>query len=67
MTSQAQVDANRENAKSSTGPRTVEGKARSSKNAETHGLFAREVIIQLGDSREDPESLESLNDGMCRR
>jgi len=64
VTSQAQVDANRENAKSSTGPRTVEGKARSSKNAETHGLFAREVIIQLGDSREDPESLESLNDGM---
>jgi hypothetical protein len=37
-TSQKRIEANRRNAQKSTGPRTVEGKARSAGNATTHGL-----------------------------
>ena len=38
MTSPRQLKANCENARASTGPRTAEGKARSSRNARSHGL-----------------------------
>jgi hypothetical protein len=38
MTSQARIDANRRNARRSTGPRTAAGKARASRNAWQHGL-----------------------------
>lgn len=41
MPSRAQIDANRGNARRSTGPRTVQGKALSSRNAARHGLLAR--------------------------
>jgi hypothetical protein len=40
MASWRQIKANRLNAKSSTGPKTSEGKARTSQNAVTHGLTA---------------------------
>lgn len=39
MTSEAQVDANRENASFSTGPKTEEGKAKSKYNSLKHGIF----------------------------
>jgi hypothetical protein len=42
---QAQIDANRENAKKSTGPRTAEGKAASSRNRLVHGLRANKHIL----------------------
>ena len=45
MATQAQIEANRENAQKSTGPRTAEGKAVSSKNAVKYGLFAKETVI----------------------
>lgn len=38
MTTEAQLRANKRNAKSSTGPKTRKGKATSSTNARTHGL-----------------------------
>jgi hypothetical protein len=40
MATQAQLEANRQNAQKSTGPKTEAGKAKSSQNALTHGLTA---------------------------
>ena len=45
MASKKQIEANRTNALKGTGPRTAEGKARSSRNALTHGLTAQEIVI----------------------
>jgi len=45
MASAKQIEANRSNALNGTGPRTAEGKARSSRNALTHGLTAQEIVI----------------------
>ena len=45
MASAKQIEANRSNALNGTGPRTAKGKARSSRNALTHGLTAQEIVI----------------------
>ena len=50
MATEKQKKANRENAKKSTGPRTEEGKARSSQNGIKHGLLARDAVM----ADEDP-------------
>lgn len=42
----AQLAANRANAQLSTGPRTESGKAASSQNARSHGLTARELVVE---------------------
>jgi hypothetical protein len=55
--------ANQLNAQHSTGPRSDEGKARSSRNAIKHGLFSRELLLP----GEDPAALSSLREGMLRR
>ena len=53
MATAAQIAANRENAKLSTGPRTPEGKALSRVNAMKHGLLAEKVLtLEDGDSTE---------------
>ena len=52
MTSARQVAANKANAKRSTGPRSLKGKARSRSNAQKHGLTAEHIIIAGEDASE---------------
>jgi hypothetical protein len=58
MTSFRQIEANRRNARKSTGPITEEGKQRSRCNAVRHGLTAQTVIGALEDS-EDYQAFEA--------
>ena len=56
MSSQRQLEANRMNAKRSSGPKTPSGKARSSMNAREHGLTGKSIV--LGD--EDPKEFDAF-------
>src|SRR5580658_3551536 len=58
MTSFKQVEANRQNARKSTGPITAEGKLQSRRNAVRHGLTAETVIGALEDA-EDYKAFEA--------
>jgi hypothetical protein len=51
MISEKQLEANRRNAKQSTGPKTIEGKASSSRNNLRHGLTGH-ITIMPGEDRE---------------
>src|SRR4051794_27822055 len=57
MTSFKQIEANRRNARRSTGPNTAEGKLRSRRNAVRHGLTSETVIGALEDA-EDYKAFE---------
>ena len=52
MRSPKQIEASRKNAQKSTGPRTPQGKARSSMNALKHGLMSRQVLLPDEDKKE---------------
>src|ERR1700719_970353 len=58
-----QIEANRLNSQKSTGPRSVEGKARSSQNALKSGIDAESLII-LG---EDRAALKTLTEEYVER
>jgi hypothetical protein len=60
MATRRQLEANRANAKRSTGPRSADGKAQSSKNSLAHGLTAQDIVI----ADEDPEEFERLRAGL---
>jgi hypothetical protein len=59
MATEPQIHANRENAKASTGPKTEEGKAKSSRNNTKFGLFAVNNCVQ-------PEEKEDY-DNFCSK
>jgi hypothetical protein len=58
---EVRIEANRRNAAQSTGPRTAEGKARSSRNATRHGLCSfRAALLPTEDRQEFDLLLEDL-------
>ena len=59
------VEANRRNARRSTGPRTELGKRTVARNAIKHGLLAREVVITAGDGKESLEEFHDLVGQLC--
>jgi RNA polymerase-interacting CarD/CdnL/TRCF family regulator len=62
MATEKQILANRRNARSSTGPRTTAGKARSRTNARRHGLAS----LLGGASPETCLDLEALSDRLSQ-
>lgn len=61
MATKAQIQANRRNAQKSTGPRTPEGQARSSRNALKHGIRAQAVLeAQCEVLGEDPAAFAAF-------
>ena len=62
MSTEAQIQANRANAERSTGPRTEEGKAKSSRNALRCGVYSMARLIP----GEDPAELEALTQGILK-
>ncbi len=63
MVSERKLEANRRNAKLSTGPKDTR---RTKYNAQKHGLLSQAAIIQAGDAKEDPRELKSLLDALWR-
>lgn len=57
MTTDEQIEANKENAQLSTGPKTEEGKQISKMNALKHGLLSQEVLI-TGESEDELTEFE---------
>ena len=52
MTTEKQLEANKENAQLSTGPKTAEGMAISRFNAMKHGLLSKEILLEDEDEQE---------------
>jgi len=66
MTSTKQNKANAQNAQLSTGPVTPEGKVVAARNAVKHGIFAKDLVITVGDGREDELEYHKLLAALIR-
>jgi hypothetical protein len=64
MATRKQIESNKKNALVSTGPVTSEGKAIVAQNAVKHGIFAKDMIITVGDGKEDAREYQELLDGL---
>lgn len=56
------IEANRQNAQKSTGPKTPEGKAASRLNAIKYGIYSRDIVIQGRCLRENQSEFGALHD-----
>src|SRR6266480_4532789 len=61
-TSQKKIEANRQNARLSSGPTSVEGKKTSSRNAAKHGLLTKDIVITTRANKEDQTEFDALLD-----
>ena len=61
MSTLKQIEANRRNSLQSTGPKTIEGKAKVSRNAYVHGLRSRTLLL----GEEDPAEFQQLADELA--
>jgi len=62
--SERKRQANRENARKSTGPKSRAGKDKAKMNAVKHGILCDELIIRSGEGREDLTTFEQLLAGL---
>ena len=60
MGTEKQSQANRANARKSTGPRSLVGKSASSKNAVKHGILSQAILLP----GEDPDEFEGLTSSL---
>src|SRR5258706_5294442 len=65
MSTEKQIQANRRNAQRSTGPRTPEGKAKSSLNALKHGRTSAQVPARSEDADDFNAYVDSLRDHLA--
>src|SRR5437016_1136361 len=61
MTSERQIEANRQNAQHSTGPTTPQGHAPVRLNGRKHGLCAETIVLPV----EDPAEFEAMLEAYC--
>jgi hypothetical protein len=64
--SERRAEANRRNARYSTGPKTARGKRVVARNAIKHGLLAREVVIRSGEGEENLQDFDKLIKGLLK-
>jgi len=59
INSPSQIEASRQNGRKSSGPKSIKGKNRTRLNAQKHGLFSQEIIIEsAGERLEDFEQFK---------
>ena len=64
-TTERKAEANRRNARKSTGPKTAQGKAWSRLNALKHGVLASQAVLTTVEGREARRAFEQLVDGFA--